>query len=185
MELDPYHFGYRGWIKLRKLKDFKGAFDDFNSFDQLTPSSVDYAWGEHIFYLKAECKLGLNQLDSAVIYYTKYINDVSKTNGAKFVDINAFIYRGICFFLKNKLSKSSADFDSCLKYNSKSSEALFYKGIIHYKNKKYKQSLAFLVKAKENFKKGYYHFDSYNEYILQLYDSDIECQINKVLKLRK
>ena len=45
VELDPeLHLGYRGWIKLRKLRDYEGALNDFNRLDSLTPKFVDAPW---------------------------------------------------------------------------------------------------------------------------------------------
>jgi tetratricopeptide (TPR) repeat protein len=49
VELDPkLHLGYRGWIRLRKMRDYDKALQDFNILDSLTPNFVDAPWGEDI-----------------------------------------------------------------------------------------------------------------------------------------
>jgi len=48
VELSPEeNLGYRGWLRLVKLKDYHGAIKDFVELDGLTPGFVDYPWGEN------------------------------------------------------------------------------------------------------------------------------------------
>ena len=181
VELDPLnHLGYRGWIRLRKLRDFDGAINDLQTLNKLTPNYDDYVWGEHIYYLLGECHLGLNNIDSAIFYYEKYIHLATKKSGEEFVDAYAFVYLGICEFKKKRYTNALVNFNKALKQYGKCTEAEYYKALsLYYTNKK-KQALAVINQAKINFEAGYYHKDKYNEYIYQLYYSDIIESLNLI-----
>jgi tetratricopeptide (TPR) repeat protein len=46
VQLEPKkHLGYRGWIRLRKLRDYDKALIDFDRLDSLTPNVIDAPWG--------------------------------------------------------------------------------------------------------------------------------------------
>ncbi len=167
------HLGYRGWIRLRKLRDFKGAEKDLIAFHKLTASKDYYVWGEHLYYLLGECKLGMNELDSAMYYYEKYIQIGTRDRGESFIDVYAFVYAGIVAFHKNQYSNALIHFEKALNYYPLCAEALYYKALGLYRTGKKEEALFTIKKAKTSFEAGYYHRDKYNEYIYQLYDSDI------------
>ena len=170
--MDPInHLGYRGWIKLRKLRDFKGAQKDFKKLQTLTNNPM--VWGEHIYSLLGECKLGLNEPDSAIYYYDKYIKVTTTTLGEDYVDIYAFVLSGIAHYKSKRYTYALDNFDKAILHYSSCTEAIYYKALLLYNTGKNKEALILIEKAKDNFEKEKYRADKYNEVIYQLYYSDI------------
>src|SRR5690606_35142215 len=63
VELDPkLHLGYRGWIRLRKMRDYDKALADFDRLDSLTPNFVD----ANIDFLRGECYFGKKDYPKAI-----------------------------------------------------------------------------------------------------------------------
>jgi tetratricopeptide (TPR) repeat protein len=179
VELDPFDaLGYRGWLKLYKLHDFKGALLDFSKLDSLTPGITDYAWGENINYVKgiAEKELGMNE--QALADFNRYIDEVKKKQGESWVDLYAFIDKGVVLRKMNKVDSAILNFDKAIKYYERCPEPYFEKGITFIKINDYKSAIYNLNKALELFNKGYARNDPYKDYSNQLYAEEIEKQIS-------
>lgn len=132
-ELDPQDaLGYRGWLKLYKLHDYKGAIKDFKNFDSLSVETAS-AWGENVLFLIGIGEKQLANYDTAINYFTKYIDQTKTEIGEEWVDPYAFIYRGICYSNMGKYEKSLSDFNKALRYCNTCSEAYWQKSKTYFK----------------------------------------------------
>ncbi len=168
VELDPkLHLGYRGWIKLRKLRDFDNALSDFNRLDSLTPNFADAPWGENIDFLRGECHFGKKDYHKAIESFNLNV----KNNKEDWVDIHTFVYLGLCEYELGNYEKSILEFQRALKQLEHVPESYF--GIA-----KAYQKLGQLEKAKENVLKAEKNIDNkrediYNEFLNEIYLSEI------------
>lgn len=168
VELDPkLHLGYRGWMKLRKLRDFDNALNDFNKLDYLTPNFVDAPWGENIDFLRGECYFGKKDYQKAIESFNLNV----KNNKEDWVDIHTFVYLGLCEYEIGNYEKAIAEFQRALKQSEYVPESFF--GIA-----KAYQKLGQIEKAKDNILKAensmhYKRDDVYNEFLNEIYLSEI------------
>ncbi|WP_297798574.1 tetratricopeptide repeat protein [uncultured Eudoraea sp.] len=168
VELDPTsHLGYRGWIRLRKLRDYDKALIDFNHLDSLTPNVVDAPWGEDIDFLRGECYFGKKDYKKAIELFNRNI----KNQKEDWADIHTFVYLGLCEYEQGNYKKSVSEFQRALKQSEYVPESYF--GIA-----KAYQKLGQIDLAKENLRKAensmyYKRDDIYNEFLNEIYPSDL------------
>ncbi len=168
VELDPkLHLGYRGWIKLRKLRDFDNALSDFNTLDSLTPKFVDAPWGEDIDFLRGECYFGKKDYQKAIEFFNQNIKNQKKG----WADIYSFVYLGLCEYELGNYEKAVAEFQRALKQTENVPESYFGMAKAY-------QKLGQVDKAKENILKAesnihYKRDDIYNEFLNEIYLSEI------------
>ncbi|QNK78286.1 tetratricopeptide repeat protein [Winogradskyella sp. PAMC22761] len=164
VELDPkLHLGYRGWMKLRKLRDFDNALSDFNTLDSLTPKFVDAPWGEDIDFLRGECYFGKKNYQKAIELFNRNI----KNQKEDWADIHSFVYLGLCEYELGNYEKSISEFQRALKQTDNVPES-------HFGMAKAYQKLGQNEKAKENILKAenslhYKRDDVYNEFLNEIY----------------
>mgnify|MGYP003633983274 FL=1 len=177
VELEPeMHLGYRGWIRLRKMRDFDKALIDFNRLDSLTPKFVDAPWGENIDFLRGECHFGKKNYQKAIESFNLNV----KNNKEGWVDIHTFVYLGLCEYELGNYEKAISEFQRALKQSEFTPESYF--GIA----KAYKK-LGEIEKANENLLNAekniaYKRNDIYNEFLNEIYLSEIlelKKQMNK------
>lgn len=175
VEVDPILWqGWRGYLKLFFYRDYESAIEDFNATDSLTPNVTDYPQSMSVDYLRGLSYLQLSENDKALRYFTKYIDEVIKENGEKWVDVNAFIYRAIVNIKLKNYSDAQTDLETCLKYYPYSSDAFYHLSTINLSLGNKVKAKQQINKAKELFKKGYFMQVSYVETFEQIYLSDIE-----------
>lgn len=168
VELDPkLHLGYRGWMKLRKLRDFDNALNDLNTLDSLTPNFVDAPWGEDIDFLRGECYFGKKDFQKAIELFNRNIENQKED----WADIHSFVYLGLCEYELGNYEKAITEFQRALKQTENVPESYF--GM----SKAY-QKLGQIKKAKENILKAennmhYKRDDVYNEFLNEIYMSEI------------
>lgn len=166
--LDPVaHLGYRGWIRLRKLRDFDQALADFNRLDSLTPGYVDAPWGEDIDFLRGECYFGNKQYYKAVKSFHKSL----KNQKEGWADVQAYVYLGICQYKLGNYDQGIVVLKEGLNQYDKICEA-------HYWLAKIYQTLNKMDSAREHIQKArdliaYKRDDIYNEYLNEIYIDDI------------
>jgi tetratricopeptide (TPR) repeat protein len=177
VELKPtLHLGYRGWIRLRKIRDYDKALADFDRLDSLTPNFLDAPWGEDIDFLRGECYFGKKDYQKAIDFFNSNIKNHKKD----WVDIHTFVYLGLCEYELENYEKAISEFQRALKQYEFTPESYF--GIA----KAYKK-LGKIEKAKENIliaEKNivYKRNDIYNEFLNEIYLSEIlnfKKQLNK------
>jgi len=158
------HLGYRGWLKLVKLKDYKGCISDLKELIRIKSDRVKNAWGENIHYLLGIALSGLYHYNDAIQEFTKALED----HDGK-VNVNVFLYRGMAHLELTNLERAENDFLSCLKSNEYFTEAYYYMGILNaMRHQKAKAKLCF-KKAMELYSKGYKNKNPYNEVFKELY----------------
>ncbi|MBZ9629149.1 tetratricopeptide repeat protein [Salegentibacter sp. LM13S] len=170
------HLGYRGYMKLRFLRDFNGALKDFNRLDSLTPNFVDAPWSEDINFLRGESYFGLEDYEKAKSYFEKSI----ETQGENWVDIQAFVYAGICEYKMDKPVEAITFYKKALEQSKYTVEAhlglaKIYLEIDDLENAKLHSDLA----------QKYYTYkrtDPYNEYLNEVYKNDIEQLKSTIIK---
>ena len=168
VELDPkLHLGYRGWIRLRKMRDFDKALEDFNRLDSLTPNFVDAPWGEDIDFLRGECYFGKKDYQKAIELFNRNI----KHQKEDWADIHSFVYLGLCEYELGNYEKAISEFQRALKQTENVPESYFGMARAY-------QKLGQIEKAKENISKGentihYKRDDVYNEFLNEIYLSEI------------
>ena len=169
VELDPkLHLGYRGWIRLRKMRDFDKALVDFDRLDSLTPNSVDAPWGEDIDFLRGECYFGKKEYQKAIKLFNRNIQNQKED----WADVQSFVYLGLCEYELGNYEKAISEFKRALKQSEYVPESFF--GMA----KSY-QKLGQIEKAKENILKAesnmlYKRDDVYNEFLNEIYMSEIQ-----------
>ena len=168
VELEPEsHLGYRGWLKLRKLRAYESALNDFNRLDSLTTNFVDAPWGENIDFLRGECYFGKNNYKKAFENFNLNVEN----NKEDWVDIHTFVYLGLCEYELGNYEKSISEFERALKQSEFTPESYF--GIA-----KAFEKLGEIEKSKENILNAekniaYKRNDMYNEFLNEIYLSEI------------
>lgn len=168
VELSPSsHLGYRGWIRLRKMRDYDKALIDFDRLDSLTPNFVDAPWGEDIDFLRGECYFGKKDYKKAIEMFNRNI----KNQKEDWADIHSFVYLGLCEYALGNYENSIAEFQRALKQSERTPESYF--GIA-----KAYQKLGEIDKAKKNILKAEQNISSkrddyYNEFLNEIYLSEI------------
>lgn len=177
VELDPdLHLGYRGWIRLRKMRDYDKALIDFDRLDSLTPDFADAPWGEGIDFLRGECYFGKKDYQKAIELFNRNI----KNQKEDWADIHSFVYLGLCEYGLGNYEKAITEFKRALKQTENVPESYFGMAKAY-------QKLGQSEKAKENILKAensihYKRDDVYNEFLNEIYLSEIlefKQQLNK------
>lgn len=168
VELNPkLHLGYRGWVRLRKMRDFDKALIDFNKLDSLTPDFVDAPWHEDIDFLRGECFFGNKDYKKAIKHFNRNI----EINKEEWVDLHSFVYLGLCEFNLGNYEKSITEFKRALKQSDFTPEAYFGISKAYYKLGEVKKAKENILKAEENI--HYKRENIYNEFLNEIYLSEI------------
>lgn len=168
VELDPkLHLGYRGYMKLRFLRDFNGALLDFDRLDTLTPNFNDAPWGENIDFLRGECYYGNKEYQKAIDCFKLNI----KNQKEDWADIQSFVYLGMCEYELGNYGNAIIEFEQALRQSDKTPEAYFYLSKVYKAKNNLPKARECLVKSKEYL--SYKRDDPYNEYLNEIYLADI------------
>lgn len=168
VELDPkIHLGYRGYMKLRFLRDFNGALKDFNRLDSLTPNFVDAPWGEDIDFLRGEAYFGLKNYGKSITHFKRSIEN----QGEGWADIQAFVYTGLSEYRLGNYDQAIEQFEKALSQSKYNVEAHLGLAKIYLETGDLMKSELHLDKAEKYF--NYKRNDPYNEYLNEVYEGDI------------
>ena len=174
-ELDPVVWrGWMGYMYLYFYRDFERAIADFNATDTLTPHFTDYPQGQSVDYMRGIAYYGLGDYTGALPFFTKYIAEVTQEEGEEWVDVYAFLYRGLTWEKLNQLDLALLDFATVLKYSPRLSDTYYHQSRIQYRLGNYQEAMTYAQRAEEWFKKGYFHQRPYIEVLEQIYEQDIE-----------
>lgn len=177
VELDPkLHLGYRGWIRLRKMRDYDKALIDFDILDSITPNFVDAPWGENIDFLRGECYFGKKDYQKAIELFNRNI----KNQKEDWADIHSFVYLGLCEYELGNYEKSISEFQRALNQSKYTPESFFGIARAYRKLGEFEKAKENIVKAEENI--NYKRDDVYNEFLNEIYLSEIlefKQQLNK------
>ena len=165
--------GFRGYLYLYFYRDYDRAIADFNLGDEAN-GQVDFSQGQNHDYMRGICYYGKKEYTTALNYLDKYINEVVASEGEGWVDVYAFLYRGLSLAQLGEFDEADKEFDRVLKYYPNLSDCFYHKARILAGAKKYPEALEMLSRAEEYFNMGYYHQRPYIEVLDQLYLQDIE-----------
>ena len=168
VEIDPkMHLGYRGYMKLRFLRDFNGALEDFNRLDSLTPYVIDTPWGEDIDFLRGEAYFGLKNYEKSEFHFKQSIEN----QGEGWADIQAFVYTGLSEYELGNPEEAKKYFDKALNQSKYTVEAHLGLAKVYKGKGELEKSELHLDKAQKYF--NYKRNDPYNEYLNEVYKSDL------------
>jgi len=168
VELDPsIHLGYRGYMKLRFLRDFKNALLDLNRLDSLTPNFTDAPWGEDIDFLRGECYFGKKEYQKSINCFNRSV----KNNKEDWVDLNTFVYLGICEYELGNYEKSISEFNRALKQSENTPEAHFGLAKAYLKLENLDKVNEHILKAEKSIE--YKREDTYKEFQNEIYLEEI------------
>lgn len=177
VELDPkLHLGYRGWIRLRKIRDYDKALADFDRLDSLTPNFVDAPWGENIDFLRGECYFGKKDYPKAIEMFNRNV----KNQKEDWSDIHSFIYLGLCEYELGNYEKAITEFQRVSKQSKYTPESFFGMAKAYQKLGETEKAKENILIAEENIRSK--REDSYNEFLNEIYLSEVlefKEQLNK------
>ncbi|MFS4491716.1 tetratricopeptide repeat protein [Maribacter sp. 2308TA10-17] len=164
VERDPaLHLGYRGWMKLRKLRAYDNALEDFDRLDKLTPDVVDAPWGENIDFLRGECYYGKKEYSKAIEAFNRTIANEKED----WADPQTFVYLGLCQYQLGNYEKAISEFKRALAQSASICEAHFGLAQTYLKIGNVELAKTHLKKTEESM--VYKRDDEYNEYLNEIY----------------
>lgn len=173
--------GWRGYLYLYFYRDYRRAIADFNATDTLTPIT-DYPQGQSVDYMRGLSYYGLQEYDSALLFFDRYIAQVSADRGEDWVDTYAFLYRGLTYEKLGEADLALRDFSTGLKYDNRLSDFYFHSARVMTDHKigSARETESMLQQALTNFRDGYFHHRDYVEVHDQLFIEDIEEALVKL-----
>ncbi|MEM9142111.1 MAG: tetratricopeptide repeat protein [Bacteroidota bacterium] len=165
---------WRGYLYLRFYRDYKKAIADFNASDTLT-SYIDYPQGHSVDYWRGIAYLGLKDYKNSIAYFDKHIKKETEDTGEDWVELEAFLYRGIAEYELGNHQKAIADFKKIKTLFSYSAEAKYYWAQCLIVLNKKSEALSLLGEAETDYKNQLRLSHDYVEMPYQIYLSDIEA----------
>ncbi|MEP2690097.1 tetratricopeptide repeat protein [Maribacter dokdonensis] len=181
VEYDPITWQpWRGYLYLWFYRDYEKAIADFNASDSLT-TYIDYPQGHSVDFWRGIAYLGLNDYDNSIAYWDKHITKETEDSGEDWVELEAFLYRGIAFYESENKIKALEDFDKVIQYHKQSADAKYYKAKILNEREETEKALDLVNKAIEDFNNGYFNNRPYVETLRQIYLEDLEELKSKII----
>lgn len=165
--------GYRGYLYLWFYRDYKKAIADFNALDTLTPS-MDYPQGHSIDFWRGIAYLGLKDYENSIAFWDKHITKETEDTGEDWVELEAFLYRGIAYYESGEKEKAMENFDKLIHYFKNSADAKYYKAKILFEQGEKEMALQMVENAIVDFDAGFYNNRAYVETLRQIYKQDLE-----------
>lgn len=177
VEIEPNkHLGYRGYMKLRFLRNYKGALVDFDRLDSLTPGVVDAPWGEDIDFLRGESYYGLENYAKAIECFQRSVNN----QGVDWADVQTFVYQGLCNYELANFNAAISSYEAALEQYEQTCEAYYGMGKTYLQLGDSLNATTYLKKAKETIK--YKRDDYYKEFLNEIYLKDIDDVLSSLEK---
>ena len=166
--------GYRGYNYLWFYRDYKKAIADFDATDILTPNFTDHPQGHSVDYWRGIAYLGLNDYKNSIAYFDTYINQEIEESGEDWVELTAFLYRGIAYYETGDLENAMINFEKQLQYSRNlSADAKYYKAKIFKDQGDLENARLSINSALEDFNIGYFNNRPYVETLRQIYIEDL------------
>ena len=139
-----------------------------------TPNFNDAPWGENIDFLRGECYFGNKEYQKSIEAFELSIDN----QDAGWADIQSFVYLGMCEYELGNHEKALIELNRALEQSDKTPEAYYYLAKVY-------KTMYSLTEAKENILKAkkyiaYKQTDSYNEYLNEIYFSEVEALENEI-----
>jgi tetratricopeptide (TPR) repeat protein len=176
VELNPkMHLGYRGWLRLVKIKDYEGCIDDLENLLKIKSKNTFNAWGQNIRYLLGICYLGLGEFVKAINYFNEAIVEKKEE-----IDLNIYLYKSIALLKLKRHKESIRILSNCISHNKNFVEAYYFLGKNHIELRNKEKSKFYLNIALKLYQLGYKIKNPYNEVFLECYEEDIKSDIFEV-----
>ncbi|MCV6631105.1 MAG: hypothetical protein OIF50_14730 [Flavobacteriaceae bacterium] len=175
------HIPDRGYLYMWFYRDFEKAIADFNASDSLTPQFTDAPFGHSVDYWRGLCYLGLHHPQKAIHWLDKHIEHISQNTGEDWVEVDAFLFRGISYKDLKDNKNALVNFDKVLKYGEgQYADAHYYKAMIALEQDSLQLAQLWAQKALEDYQNNRYNHRPYVESIRQLYQSDYQRLLDKI-----
>jgi len=171
---------WRGYLYLWFYRDYEKAIADFNASDSLT-DYIDHPQGHSVDFWRGIAYLGLKDYENSISYWDKHITKETQDSGEDWVELEAFLYRGIAYFESGNAKKAVENFDKVIHYFKQSADAKYYKAMI-LKNDDFAEAKLLIEDAIVDFKDGFYNNRPYVETLRQIYLEDLERLKNSLLE---
>ncbi len=162
---------WRGYLYLWFYRDYKKAIADFNASDTLTPY-IDHPQGHSVDFWRGIAYLGLKDYENSIAYWDKHITKETEDSGEDWVELEAFLYRGIAYYESGKPEEALENFDKVIKYFKQSADAKYYKALI-LKDYDVSEAKLLIEDAIVDFNAGFYNNRDYVETLRQIYLEDL------------
>jgi len=164
---------WRGYLYLWFYRDYTKAIADFNASDTLT-TYIDHPQGHSVDFWRGIAYLGLKDYENSIAYWDKHITKETEDSGEDWVELEAFLYRGIAYYEFGNYGKALENFDKVIRYFKQSADAKYYKAQILKRKDSTKEALALVEDAIVDFNAGFYNNRDYVETLRQIYLQDLE-----------
>lgn len=173
VEYDPITWQpWRGYLYLWFYRDYKKAIADFDASDTLT-DYIDHPQGHSVDFWRGIAYLGLNDYENSIAYWDKHITKETEDSGEDWVELEAFLFRGIAYYESGNSEKAIIDFDKAIQYFKQSADAKYYKALILKENDKTEEAIDLIEEAVSDFNAGFYNNRPYVETLRQIYLEDL------------
>lgn len=164
---------WRGYLYLWFYRDYKKAIADFDASDTLT-TYIDHPQGHSVDFWRGIAYLGLKDYGNSISYWDRHISKETEESGEDWVELEAFLYRGIAFYESGNSEKAIENFDKVIDYFEQSADAKYYKALILKENGKAQKAMILVEDAIKDFNAGFYNNRDYVETLRQIYMEDLE-----------
>lgn len=106
---------WRGYLYLWFYRDSEKAIADFNASDSLT-AYIDYPQGHSVDFWRGIAYLGLKDYENSLAFWDKHITKETEDSGEDWVELEAFLYRGIAYYESGNGKKALENFDKVIHY---------------------------------------------------------------------
>lgn len=178
--LDKEWVGWHAYNLLYFYRDYEGAIALFNATDTITPGFTDYPQGQSVDYMRGLCYYGLGNYETALNYFSRYVEEVKQRLDESWVDPYAFLYRALTHEKLGNTEVALSDLDKALAGYPSMADGFYHKGRIHLGLGNRPEAQRQLAQAKESFRRGLYHQRPYVEVQEQLFMEDIEALERKL-----
>ncbi|MFQ3215051.1 MAG: tetratricopeptide (TPR) repeat protein [Marivirga sp.] len=124
VRLKPHaHIGYRGYVKLYMMHDYKGALNDFYTLLDISNEENPVAWGENACKMIGLIHLYEANYDSADIYLDRSILLTTEEFGIDYVDSRCFLYKAYALLGQNRIEEATEILETTLTIENRFPEA--------------------------------------------------------------
>nr|WP_297913538.1 tetratricopeptide repeat protein [uncultured Allomuricauda sp.] len=173
---------WRGYLYLWFYRDYKKAIADFNASDTLTPNFIDQPQGHSVDFWRGIAYLGLKDYENSIAFWNKHIAKETEEAGEDWVELEAFLYRGIALYESGKKEKALEDFEKIIRYFKSSADAKFYISKIRWQQGEKGEALSMLEGALRDYESGYYNQRPYVEALRQIYPEDLSHLKSRIMQ---